>query len=79
MPVASLQRPAPPFVVMDAEGQPIAFVTPAPGLNLRRYIDRRVGIIGQPSFTVLDKPHVIAHRVVLLDSEGTDSLFSDKR
>lgn len=79
MPVASLQRPAPPFVVMDAEGQPIAFCTPAPGLNLRRYIDRRVGIVGQPGFAVLNKPHVIAHRVVLLDSEGTDSLFSDKR
>ncbi len=67
MPVSAPDRAAPPFVVMDSDGHPVAFVTPAPGLNLRRYVDKEVGIVGDASFEVLDRRHVIAHRVVELD------------
>ncbi|GIW94702.1 MAG: hypothetical protein KatS3mg110_2743 [Pirellulaceae bacterium] len=67
MPVARLASSAPPYAVMDDDGQPLAFVTPVPGLNLRRYVDQRVGIVGERSFAVLGQSHVIAHRAVLLD------------
>lgn len=67
MPVSSPKRNAPPFVLMDDEGHPIAFVTPAPGLNINRYRNQPVGIIGQNSFRVFDRAHVVAHRVVKLD------------
>ena len=68
MPVASAQGNAPPFVITDADGHPLAFVTPAPGVNLRRYVDQHIGVIGQRGFDVLQFPHVIAHRAVKLDS-----------
>ncbi len=67
MPVTRVGSAAPPFVVMNDEGERLAFVTPIPGLNLRRYIDQRVGIVGETSFPVLGYPHVVAHRAVLLE------------
>jgi uncharacterized protein YgiM (DUF1202 family) len=66
MPVSSPSRAAPPFVLMNAEGHPVAFVTPAPGVNLRRYVDKQVGIMGQRAFGVLDRQHVVAHRAIEL-------------
>lgn len=66
MPVSSPSRAAPPFVLMNDEGHPVAFVTPAPGVNLRRYVDKQVGITGQRAFGVLDRQHVVAHRAIEL-------------
>jgi hypothetical protein len=66
---------------VDADGLPLAFVSPAPGLNLRRYIDHEIGIVGESSFSVSlnDKqyPHVVAHRVVeLARHRGKESVAS---
>jgi hypothetical protein len=66
MPVSSPARVAPPYVLMDRDGHPVAFITPAPGVNLRRYVDKEVGIMGQPAFEVLDRQHVVAHRAIEL-------------
>jgi hypothetical protein len=44
----------------------VAFVTPAPGVNLRRYVDKQVGIMGQSAFGVLNRQHVVAHRAIEL-------------
>jgi hypothetical protein len=67
---STAENSAPPFTVVDADGLPLAFVSPAPGLNLRRYIDQEVGIVGEIGFSVSlnDKqyPHVVAHQVVEL-------------
>jgi hypothetical protein len=73
MPVSSPTRAAPPYVLMDRDGHPVAFVTPAPGVNLRRYVDKQVGIQGQPAFEILDRQHVVAHRAIDLSRHREDA------
>jgi len=47
MPVHSTRRVAPPFALLDADGRVVCYVQPSPGLNLRRYTKRRVGLFGE--------------------------------
>jgi hypothetical protein len=66
--VHSTKRAAPPYALLDGEGRILHFVSPAPGLNLHRYLRKEIGIYGQRSFiSSLEKPHVTAHRVVDLN------------
>ena len=68
MPLHSAKRRAPPFALLDDNGKIIQFVTPAPGLNLRRYVKKNVGIVGQRGFVQsLNMAHVTAERVIDLD------------
>lgn len=61
-------RPPAPYAVVDAQGRPVCFVSPAPGLNLHRYLNRQVGLFGRRGWlTELQKPHLVAERVVELD------------
>lgn len=61
--------PAAPFAVVDADGQPVCFITPSPGLNLNRYVNKQVGMYGRRGYLEeLKKPHVVAERVIELDS-----------
>ena len=56
------------FVLQDQTGKITHLVTPAPGQDLRRYLKRRIGIIGQLGFhTQLNLSHVTSMRVTLLD------------
>jgi hypothetical protein len=65
LPVHSTRRAAPPYALLDSEGRILQFVSPAPGLNLHRYLRKEIGVYGQRSYIPsLDKPHVTAHRVV---------------
>ncbi|MFV1965118.1 MAG: hypothetical protein ACC628_06815 [Pirellulaceae bacterium] len=65
LPVHSTKRNAPPYALLDGEGRILQFVSPAPGLNLHRYLRKEIGIFGQQSpYTTLEKPHLTAHRVV---------------
>lgn len=58
----------PPFALTDSQGNILQFVSPAPGLNLRRYSRTQVGIYGQVSpLNQFTKPHLTAHRVIVLD------------
>jgi hypothetical protein len=57
----------PQFLLVDAQGVARYFVTPAPGVNLRYYRDRVVGISGsRAEDPERGKPHLTAHRVSLL-------------
>ncbi|MFA8019182.1 hypothetical protein [Bremerella cremea] len=57
----------PPFALTDSQGNVLQFVSPSPGLNLRRYSRMEVGIYGQISpLGQLTKPHLTAHRIVVL-------------
>ncbi len=57
----------PPFALTDAQGNVLQFVSPSPGLNLRRYSRMQVGIYGQISpLDQFTKPHLTAHRIVVL-------------
>lgn len=61
-------RPPAPYAVVDAQGQPLCFVSPAPGLNLHRYLNRQVGLFGRRGWLAeLQKPHLLVERVVELD------------
>jgi len=57
----------PPFALTDSQGNVLQFVSPSPGLNLRRYARMQVGIYGQISpLDQYTKPHLTAHRIVVL-------------
>lgn len=56
------------YVVQDASGNILSTILPAPGVNLDRYVDHEVGVIGRRGFnSKYNKPHVTADRVILLD------------
>ncbi|HKD35207.1 MAG TPA: hypothetical protein VKB78_00360, partial [Pirellulales bacterium] len=67
------QRPnAPPYAIVNSDRVVIAFVTPAPGVNLRPFMGRQVGVTGQRGFIPeLGKPHVTAQRVVPIEQSPT--------
>ncbi|WP_254510572.1 SH3 domain-containing protein [Anatilimnocola floriformis] len=57
------------YALVDSEGKPIAFVTPGPGMNLRRYENKPVGIYGKRGMVEkLNKPHIVAERVIELST-----------
>jgi hypothetical protein len=63
-------RPSmPPYAVADAAGKRVLYyVSPAPGLNLHRYVNQEVGIYGQRrAVPGLKTPHITASRVVDLN------------
>ncbi|PQO45085.1 hypothetical protein [Blastopirellula marina] len=60
-------RYTPPFALTDADGNVLQFVTPSPGVNLRRYLKQKVGLYGQVAATEeFTRPHLTASRVVVL-------------
>jgi hypothetical protein len=64
------KTPAAPYAVVDAEGQPLCFVSPSPGLNLNRYLNKQVGLYGRRGYMEeLKKPHVVAERVIELSGQ----------
>ncbi len=65
MPVHSTRQVAPPFALLDDDGRVLCYVTPAPGLNLRRYTKKHVGVFGQRQFvTDLRASLITVSRVV---------------
>jgi hypothetical protein len=68
LPVHSSKTSSPPYALLDSEGNILQFVSPAPGLNLNRYLRKQIGVIGQrDQGSTLDKPHLTAQRIVELD------------
>ncbi len=68
LPVHSSKQASPPYALLDRQGQILTFVSPAPGLNLHRYLRKEVGIFGQRSRAeFLNKPHLTADRIVDMD------------
>jgi hypothetical protein len=65
MPVHSTKRVAPPFALLDDNGRVRCYVTPSPGLNLRRYAKKYVGLFGEKRFVdAFRTSHITATRVV---------------
>jgi uncharacterized protein YgiM (DUF1202 family) len=63
-------KPVAPFAVVDADGKPVCFISPSPGLNLNRYLNKQVGLYGRRGYLEeLKKPHLVAERVIELDSK----------
>ena len=58
----------PQFVIQDASGRITHHITPVPGLNLRRYLNQQVGVIGNRGFNQqFQLDHVTADLVVPVD------------
>ena len=56
------------YVLLNEEGSITHHVGPSPGMNLKRYLRSRIGIVGQRGYTSeLQLDHVTATRVVLLE------------
>lgn len=59
--VFSSRPDSPPFALTDKQGRTVFYVSPAPGVNLRRYLNQFINVTGQAGYaTGLDTPHVIA-------------------
>lgn len=70
MPVVTRRRNVPQYALTDDYGRILKFVTPSPGLNLRRYLRQQIGITGtQRTVPELYRPHLMAERIVVLDRQ----------
>jgi hypothetical protein len=68
LPVNTRSSSVPRYVVVDKNREIVAFVSPAPGLNVRSHLKSEVGIFGDVRFVKrLDADHVTAVRVIPLD------------
>lgn len=67
--VVSPKLDAPRYALVDPLGEVRCYVSPAPGVNLRHYLGRRVGVNGTRGYMPEQRAqHVMARHVSLLDS-----------
>lgn len=63
--VFSSRPDSPPFALTDSQGRTTHYVSAAPGVNLRRYLNQHVSVRGSSGYsTGLDTPHIIASGAV---------------
>jgi uncharacterized protein YraI len=63
-PVVSKNTGGPQYALVDDKGSVLSFVTPAPGVNLRPYVNQQIGVHGQRSFLFdVQRPHISVQRV----------------
>jgi len=63
--VYSARPDSPPFALTDATGRTTHYLSPTPGVNLRRYLNQHVSVGGQAGYdTGLDTPHLIVTAAV---------------
>ena len=68
MPVHSSKQRVPPYALLDAQGQVLHYVTPAPGMKLHRYTNKEVGVYGKKHKSDgLKATYIVAERVVDFD------------
>lgn len=68
MPVVTAKRGLPRYVLTDDRGSVLQFVTPQPGLNLKSYVRKKIGIYGNKSYLPsFERPHLLAERIVSLN------------
>lgn len=72
VPVHSRRQGVPPFALLDDQNEIVSLVRPSPGLKLRRYANRKVGIYGARHDVPSSPPVLTARRVVVLkDTPGS--------
>jgi hypothetical protein len=68
--ISSVDPRLPQFALVDSTGQVAAYVSPAPGVNLRRFLNQDVGINGTLGYLPeRHATHLTAKRIVPVDSE----------
>jgi hypothetical protein len=69
-PVISEKVGGPQYALVDANNAVVSFITPAPGVNLRPYVDHYVGVNGQRGYmTDLQRQHINVRQVMVLDTQ----------
>ena len=70
------QRPnAPPFALLNADHEPVAFVTPMAGVDLRPLLGRQIGVTGQRGYMPqFNKPHITVMQAEPVD--GSDVILA---
>jgi hypothetical protein len=59
------EKPPAPFALVDGDGKPLVFITPSPGLNMNRYVNKQIGVYGRRGYIEsLKTSHVTAERVI---------------
>jgi uncharacterized protein YgiM (DUF1202 family) len=67
-PVISEKVGGPQYALVDPSNAVVSFITAAPGVNLRPFVDKYVGVNGQRGYmTDLHRQHINVQRVTLLD------------
>ncbi|GAB6165176.1 hypothetical protein JCM19992_11760 [Thermostilla marina] len=62
---------SPAFAVVDEAGRPVAFLSGVPGVNLHRYVGRKIGVTGVRTLSPDGRtPHVFVRHVTLLDASA---------
>jgi hypothetical protein len=68
MPVVTQRGGIPRYALTDRNGRILQFVTPSPGVNLRRFEREQIGVIGRRGYVPqLRTPHLMAERIVVLN------------
>jgi uncharacterized protein YgiM (DUF1202 family) len=68
MRVITQHNGVPQYALTDQQGRILHFVTPSPGINLRRYERQEIGVVGRRGYIPrLKKPHLTAERIIVLD------------
>ena len=63
-------KPVAPYALVDADGKPVCFVTPSPGMNLSPYVNKQVGVYGRRGYIEsLKTAHVTTQRVIDLERQ----------
>jgi hypothetical protein len=63
--VYSARSNSPPFALTDHSGRTVAYVTPAPGVNLRSHLNSRIRVVGTRGYlTGINTPHIMATQAV---------------
>ena len=69
-PVVSQRTGGPQYALLDESGTVRSFVTPAPGVNLRPFVDKYIGVNGQRGYlTDMQRQHISVQRVSLLEAQ----------
>lgn len=64
---------APPYALLDSAGEVKFYVSPAPGVNLRRYEGLRVAVVGSVGYLPEHKAkHITVKQVLPLAAEGVE-------
>lgn len=73
--VRSLRPNAPPYALLDANREPIAFVTPGAGVDLRPLLGHQIGVSGTRGYMPeFKRPHITAMLAEPLD--GSDVIMA---
>lgn len=66
-PVMARRGNYPQYALVDNRGEVVMFVNPAPGVNLRQYVNKQVGVNGPRTFmSQLQKQQIDAQRIAVL-------------